>query len=281
MNLFEFIKKGAYTRIGFLLFIYLVSYLLLIAAMTLIFGEAGLQNILHGGNMISSIYVVALYFMIFTSSFLFWNLTSELSVKRAFFSGDFLRPTLCGGAAAILLFFVFFIPALIPETFKNCTLTLLPNSGTLLVTHIFIYLVLGFTEEFIFRGIIFSTFSSKYSMLHATIATSLIFATAHMFSSFSPLFKLLFFVNLFLLSALFCYANSKFKNIYFSSVMHSILVYFLFFRNSMNLFTISDSNNIFLGLLNSPMSGIYAILILLIAILAVHYIPISRSSNEE
>ncbi len=258
----------AYVKFAFLLFLYAAVYAADLLILSAIMGKERLKSVMNGSDPSgSSIYIALLYISIIAASLWFWKIVSEKSLKDVFFSGkkNAAVQGLLWGAG---LFAMFFIPGVASGLFYNENKPV--NSMELIFTvftNIPVSFALAYAEELIFRGIMMKIFHKDYGFYFSAGIISLVFAMAHMFSHSTIVYKILFFFSLFFLSMFFCVGNKKFGSIWFSSFMHFVLIYLLMLRNYLNLFKIpKESENYLFGLMNSPMSGIYASLILLFAI---------------
>lgn len=221
-------------------------------------------------------YVVTTYLLITSSVILFRSRMSRPSPAReAFLSGDAGRAATAGllhGAALFSVFFAATSPFTRPaqtgpagEAAVHALVNIVPS------------LLLAFTEEFIFRGVIFEISSRSLRITESIVMTSALFALAHMFCHGTLLYKAVYFLNLFLMSAIFCVGTIRFRNIWFSSFMHFAFVYLILMRNYLDFFMLRpECRGIIAGFDDSPMTGLAAA-----AIMAVVLVFRKRIFGEE
>jgi len=255
------ITKG-YFKVALLIFIFAACYVFDLFLLSLItkgiFWKQFTSNSLT--KSMSLVYIFLIYVSLIAVSFIFFKKTSGnfyfLKGKTGFLEGLVL-------GTVIFLFFV--ILNLIPGFFYKDFYNMADNSNIIvfLLKNLLACLAISFGEEFIFRGIILDTFEKHAGKIHGIIVMSIMFALAHMFGKGDFLYKSVYFINLFLLSIFLSTGNLIFKNIWFSVSAHFALIYLFFIRNSFGFMKISpEYSNIFAGLSNNPMAGLYASLIL-------------------
>jgi membrane protease YdiL (CAAX protease family) len=76
------------------------------------------------------------------------------------------------------------------------------------------------TEEIVFRGFIFSSLKGRYSVIIASLITSVIFAVPHMLENSSSILYTVG-IAIFCLSLILCYVRQKTGNLYAGMLIHS------------------------------------------------------------
>lgn len=256
---------------------YLCILLVLSACTGGYFWSVFTKGMLSGVRPLSLAYSILLYTGLMGVCIVFWIKTTGKPLRDIGLSLEDL-PSLGKGilwGGGIFIFFFALLAAL--QILYPIAPEKLPQGMAAHLTINFLAsLLLAFSEEFIFRGIIFKSFLQHLTKRNAVIAVSLFFAAAHMFSPGTVLYKLFYFVNLFFMSALLCTAVLKTRNIWLSSGIHFSLIYLFLIRNYLNILAIKPAfQNFLFGYAGQPMAGLYgtAVFAAAIALLSRQYGP--------
>ncbi len=211
-------------------------------------------------------YAVTLYLSMTASILLFRRKFIKKPLNISLLSGNAPNCVFIGAITGIIFFSSFFIiisPALYNETigisFREAILHALIN----LLPCFF----LAFSEEAIFRGIILEVLAEHLKKNEAITVVSIFFALVHLFCPGSVIYKLVYFINLFLFSILLCIGTIHFKNIWVASGFHFAVIYLVLIRNYLNVMLLKpEYRNIALGFDNSPMTSLTASGIMVLAI---------------
>lgn len=218
-------------------------------------------------HILNIAYILILYISMTTTIILFRNKNfKDRKITDSYFSGDFKKPLNLGILIGAVLFFTFFLvisPFSQSETIEFTQIEIVKHA----LLHIIPCFLLVISEEVIFRGVIFEIFAKFLKKNQAIIFTSIMFGLAHLFCHGSPIYKFIYFLNLFTMSIILCTAVVHFKNIWCSAGIHFIFVYLILMRNYLKISLLKESyKNIFLGFDNSPVTGLTALGIMIIVI---------------
>lgn len=188
----------------------------------------------------------------------------------------------CGGVAAVLLMirlkirlfgmpqkWLFLIPCMIVaidnfqfSAFFQGKMSLVRTSGADVLLFAGYCLAVGFFEECIFRGIIFSVLASlfpqnKKGFLLTFVVSSLVFGAAHLMNGFS--WQIGYTI---LTGGLFAFCLIKMKNILFCALVHAVYNFggLLFDRNFLGAGVVFDVGTVWTMLIVSLCVGIFVLI---------------------
>ena len=219
-------------------------------------------------HILNIAYILILYISITATIILFRNKNfKDRKITDSYFSGEIKKPLFLGILIGAVLFFIFFLaisPFSQSEKIEFTQLEIIKHA----ILHIIPCFLLVISEEVIFRGVIFEIFAKFLKKNQAIIFTSAMFGLAHLFCHGTPLYKFVYFLNLFTMSIILCTAVVHFKNIWCSTGIHFIFVYLILMRNYLKISLLKESyKNIFLGFDNSPVTGLIALGIMVIVLI--------------
>lgn len=262
----------AFAKIALLLSILAVVYIADLLLLSICTGGYFFTEFTHGrmsqpqNHILNIAYILLLYISMTTTIILFRNKNfKDRKITDSYFSGDIKKPLFWGISIGAVLFFTFFLvisPFSKSEKIEFTQLEIIKHA----LINIIPCFLLVISEEVIFRGVMFEIFAKFLKKNQAIIFTSVMFGFAHLFCHGTPLYKFVYFLNLFTMSIILCTATVHFKNIWCSTGIHFIFVYLILMRNYLQISLLKESyKNIFLGFDNSPVTGLTALGIMVIA----------------
>lgn len=248
------------------------EYFLLICIMSVIFGRGFWQDFTHSrlSHFQSATYITVLYLVVLCTIIWFWNFFTHESVKNVGvrLQGRWVSQFALGiatGCGAIILYYA---PLAIIGLAR---LTPLPQIIEKVATLAFwkhislncaVSLAMAFTEEFIFRGVIFRIFLKNVSRTHALIAANAFFGFCHMFTNGPWSMKLMYFVTLLIFGIALATTVLRTDALWWAIGIHFTLMFFVIVRGTLGTLEIVRGPwEFFYGVNGHPMAGLWSIVV--------------------
>ncbi|MDQ7825632.1 MAG: type II CAAX endopeptidase family protein [Candidatus Eremiobacteraeota bacterium] len=227
----------------------------------------------HLEGPLSTVYIALLYFMALFIFIKYWNIVSGRSIKAVGIESLDLRLFGRGVALGTVALLFYFVPlvvmrAVTPVDGKAVAAEMVKAFfwGHIALNAL-VCLALAFTEELVFRGVIFQSFLKHVSRSHALIFTGVFFAAVHMFCSGSPALKAMYFVTLFCFNAALCSMVLLSGSLWSAVGFHFILIFVILVRNYLKVLEITpQAAGVIFGISQHPMAGLWSIFTFLVTL---------------
>ncbi len=248
----------------------IVDLAIIVGILSLILGPRFFEGFVTGKLSQSEtvLYVSLLYFLVLATITLYWKRVSGDNVASTGLcaSGGSLRGFAQGallGAGAFMTYFGIMLALRLvttspPADAGHCTVNGL-FMGRLLMDSLAVYAI-AITEEYMFRGVVLRLFMRHGPVVHAIVATNVLFAACHMFGHMAPAIKVLYFITLVLLGSALSVAALRTGRLWYPIGFHGTLIFLSMIKDTFGVLKILPGPYAFLyGLGGHAMAGVFSI----------------------
>ncbi|MCL5035806.1 MAG: CPBP family intramembrane metalloprotease [Chloroflexi bacterium] len=186
-----------------------------------------LFSIMNGGGVprwLAVSYLLTLYVFVVLTIIYFWTRVFHIPFRALGLGGGIKSVKLFSGGVCLGLFISIIYGMALFMASGKAEAGFGENFGMFLFLNILSALGIAFGEELLFRGFFLGVFSRRWGLTGGVLASSFLFALAHIFSPGAVVNKIILFTGLVILGSLLCIAFIRTGILWLSVGIHSMLI---------------------------------------------------------